>query len=60
MSNLRENGAESMVKWTKQKDIDVFRKKLVFIPINEAEHWSLCVLVNPGLIEFDTAEEGTL
>jgi Ulp1 family protease len=66
MLNLTNNGAEYMVKWTKKRNIDVFQKKLVFIPIYAMEHWSLCVLVNPGLIDnnkdgvFDTTKEGSL
>lgn len=28
--------------------INIFEKKLVFIPIHGDNHWSLCVVVNPG------------
>lgn len=37
-----------MENWTKRREVDVFAKQLVFIPIVQELHWSLCVLVNPG------------
>ena len=39
-----------MASWTGKKNIDIFQKKLIFIPINKDLHWSLCVVVNPGAI----------
>jgi len=55
MDRLRDMGLDEAEKWTKgQKDsknkIDIFTKDLVFLPINESEHWSLCVVVNPSEI----------
>ena len=35
---------------TVRKNINIFEKKLIFIPINKSLHWSLCVIVNPGSI----------
>ena len=29
--------------------VDLFKKAFLFIPIHEALHWSLAVVVNPGL-----------
>ena len=50
-----------------EKNINVFEKKLVFIPVNADFHFSLCVVVNPGLIannldrsDLDTTEEHAL
>jgi Ulp1 family protease len=41
-----------MKNWTKsrKKTIYVFEKKFLFIPINDDLHWSLCVVVNPGVV----------
>ncbi len=50
-----------MVSQNKKDNVNVFQKKLLFLPIQAAEHWSLCVVVNPGLIEnsFDTDMDPT-
>eukprot|EP00571_Detonula_confervacea_P001562 CAMPEP_0172329504 /NCGR_PEP_ID=MMETSP1058-20130122/60918_1 /TAXON_ID=83371 /ORGANISM="Detonula confervacea, Strain CCMP 353" /LENGTH=292 /DNA_ID=CAMNT_0013046683 /DNA_START=151 /DNA_END=1029 /DNA_ORIENTATION=+ len=54
MSTLLKDGTASVVSWTKKKkinaQINVFKQRIVFLPINENLHWSLCVVVNPGLI----------
>lgn len=50
MTTLKNDGPKSVEKWTKKKGIDVFKKKLIFIPVNADLHWSLCVVVNPGQI----------
>jgi hypothetical protein len=39
-----------IAKWTRNKGINIFEKQLIFIPINQTLHWSLCVVVNPGMI----------
>jgi len=49
-TTLFEDGISAVSSWTKKKSINVFSKSLVFLPINESLHWSLCVLVNPGSI----------
>jgi Ulp1 family protease len=33
-------------KWTKHTDI--FSKRAIFVPINEASHWRMVVIVHPG------------
>jgi len=50
MTTLKNDGPESVASWTAKKNINVFQKKLIFIPVNAVLHWSLCVVVNPGLI----------
>jgi Ulp1 protease family, C-terminal catalytic domain len=50
---LVDEGPVGVSKWTAKRNINVFEKKFVFIPINEALHWSLCVVVNPGSIVDD-------
>ncbi len=60
MTTLKEKGPRAVASWTGKKHINLFQKKLVFIPVNADLHWLLCVVVNPGLIannldcDFDT------
>ena len=66
MTALKDKGPEAIASWTENKDINVFEKKLVFIPVNADLHFSLCVVVNPGLIatnldsDLDPTEEHAL
>ncbi len=41
-------GFNSVRKWT--KDINIFKKKYLFVPVNLDHHWSLVVVCNPGSI----------
>ena len=50
MTTLKDDGPESVASWTANKGIDIFKKKLIFIPVHADVHWSLCVVVNPGHI----------
>jgi Ulp1 family protease len=44
-------GPNRVTSWTATKKINVFRKKFILIPVNDAFiHWSLCCVVNPGAI----------
>ena len=58
-TKLIECGTAHVKSWTTRKDIDIFGKKLVFIPINDSGHWSLLVVVNAGLIKKKKADENT-
>ena len=49
-SALAKDGPESVTSWTAKKNINIFEKKFIFIPINKDLHWSLCAVVNPGCI----------
>ncbi|CAB9506597.1 Sentrin-specific protease 7 [Seminavis robusta] len=49
-TTLDDEGPDAVTKWTARRNIDIFKKKFIFIPINEALHWSLCVVVNPGSV----------
>ena len=51
-TKLEEN--ENVSSWTK---VDIFQKKMIFIPIQKFDHWSLIVVVNPGSIVHDVDEE---
>ena len=55
MSTLLKDGVKSVLSWTAKKKINVFNKRFVFLPINAGEHWSLCLVVNPGLIAINHA-----
>ena len=57
MSTLASDGAEAVSSWTAKKRIDIFEKKLIFVPVNSDLHWSLCVVVNPGFIGNNFDEE---
>eukprot|EP00523_Entomoneis_sp_CCMP467_P006986 CAMPEP_0168734242 /NCGR_PEP_ID=MMETSP0724-20121128/8709_1 /TAXON_ID=265536 /ORGANISM="Amphiprora sp., Strain CCMP467" /LENGTH=1244 /DNA_ID=CAMNT_0008781333 /DNA_START=148 /DNA_END=3882 /DNA_ORIENTATION=+ len=50
-STLAKKGPEGVKNWTMKRSIDIFKKQLIFIPINKSLHWSLAVVVNPRLVE---------
>ena len=50
MTTLQKQGIKAVSSWTVNENINVFKKRLIFIPVNADLHWSLCVVVNPGLI----------
>jgi len=49
-TTLASDGVDGVKSWTAKKNINIFEKKLIFIPINKTLHWSLCVVINPGAI----------
>lgn len=49
-TTLVNEGPNGVSSWTSRKEINIFQKKFIFIPINESLHWSLCVVVNAGNI----------
>ena len=51
MTTLKKKGPEAVESWTKKKNINLFEKKLLFIPVNADNHWSLIVVVNPGKVD---------
>jgi Ulp1 family protease len=58
MTTLRDEGIKAVASWTVNKSINVFEKKMIFFPINKAQHWTLCVVVNPGLVANRNTEGG--
>jgi hypothetical protein len=58
-TTLLDEGTDAVRSWTAKKNIDIFQKKLIFIPINQSLHWSLCVIVNPGAIVNASSDEGS-
>ena len=55
MTTLKREGVGAVSSWTQNKNINVFTKRLIFVPVNADLHWSLCVVVNPGLIASNRA-----
>ena len=45
MSSHFEN-PQAVHRWT--RDVDIFSKEFLFIPINYELHWSLAIVCNPG------------
>ena len=56
-TTLLKDGPDKVMSWTAKKNINIFEKKFIFIPINKDLHWSLCVVVNPGAIKNAEEEE---
>lgn len=50
-SKLANDGPSAVASWTAKKNINIFKKKFIFIPVNDSLHWSLCIVVNAGKIE---------
>ncbi len=61
-TTLKEEGVNAVSSWTSRKGIDIFSKRIIFLPINQTLHWSLCAVINPGYVEnfIDTAEEDSV
>jgi Ulp1 family protease len=57
---VQGGGPASVGAWAARKNMDIFEKKLVFVPINyTGAHWSLCVVVNPGAIDNPSIDKGS-
>ena len=50
-TQLATEGTQGVAKWTENKDINIFEKKMIFIPVHGGRHWSLSVIVNCGKIK---------
>ena len=46
-SRLRMMGIQGVRHWMTKRSINIFKKKLILVPINKAAHWSLAVIVHP-------------
>lgn len=47
--DLERRGPEAVLELT--SNIDIFSKEMVFIPIPKDSHWSLLVLIQPGVVK---------
>ena len=46
-TKLLEDGGEELVsRWCRNKNVDIFSKKIVMFPVNLDLHWSLCCIIN--------------
>ncbi|SPO21001.1 uncharacterized protein UTRI_00478 [Ustilago trichophora] len=50
-----ESSYRKLRRWTSK--VDLFSKKYIVVPINEAYHWYLAVIVNPGLMLVDQTQD---
>jgi Ulp1 family protease len=55
-TKLREEGVKGVSRWTTTHNIDIFKKKIVFVPIHKDLYWSLSVVVNPGTINWHNCD----
>lgn len=56
-SKLEQNKFAEVATWT--KNVNIFEKDFVFIPVNESNHWSLAILCFPGRIRPQNPEDGS-
>jgi Ulp1 family protease len=45
-------GYDAVAHWTANRGINVFEKKMILIPVNKQQQWSLCAVLNAGYIDF--------
>ena len=57
-SMIAKGVGEWAMPWAANRGIDLFQKRLVFVPVNQDLHWSLAVLVNPGAVTFSLPTGG--
>ena len=48
-------GYENVKRWT--KNVDIFEKDFIIIPVNESKHWSLSVIVRPFVAMLENFHE---
>ena len=47
-SKLEEFGPNAILSWS--KNMNIFERSVIFIPVNESNHWTLLAVVNCGSI----------
>ena len=57
-SSNEKNGFELVKRWT--KNVDIFEKDFLVIPVNLVNHWSLVVVVRPALCMQDIHSDDTV
>eukprot|EP00894_Picocystis_sp_ML_P005100 jgi/Pico_ML_1/55617/g1281.t2 len=53
--NLNRRRHERVKKWT--RNVDLFSKDYVFVPIHSAAHWSLAIICHPGASKSPTSDK---
>ena len=43
---LHDSGSSAVSRWTSKKNLDVFKKRFLLIPVHGRNHWSLIVVIN--------------
>jgi hypothetical protein len=43
-------GASCVINWNEKRGVDIFTKRILVIPVNKDNHWSLCAVYNAGQI----------
>lgn len=44
------DGLNQASRWMENRNINVFEKKLIFLPVPQGVHWLLVVVINPGKV----------
>ena len=58
-SKLEDSGPDAILSWT-DKNVNVFERSIIFIPVNQSLHWTLLVVVNCGsIISTETPNDET-
>jgi hypothetical protein len=53
-------GVSCVIKWNEKRGVDIFAKKILVIPVNRDNHWSLCAVCNTGQIaKVDKKDRGS-
>jgi len=54
---ISQNGLERVMRWFRPKGRDITMFRYILVPINNSLHWTLMVIVNPGLIGTKSSDE---
>ncbi len=55
--SMVEKGVDHVLQWNKKRNLDVFSKKILILPIHKQLHWSLCCIFNPRAVIRSNDEE---
>jgi Ulp1 family protease len=47
---LVKKGANETLNWAEEQNVDVFSVRYILFPIHISNHWSLAIVVNPGIL----------
>ncbi len=56
-TSLIEKGVDHVLKWIQKRNLDVFSKTMLILPINKQLHCSLCCIFNPRAVMSSNDEE---
>lgn len=58
-TTLSNDGTEAVKSWTARKNVDIFKKRYIFLPINKSSHWLLCLVANPAYVSNVSGDNDT-